>query len=518
MTALEKGAMANLSEGRRVGHYWLRDPTLAPTTEIREAIENALAGLGQLATDLRQRENPKAILVIGIGGSVLGPQLLADALNERSGLPAPRFEFLDNTDPDGMERVFRRLHPLLPDVICIVTSKSGGTPETRNGMVATQHVFRQAGVPFSPRAVAITCKGSKLDRLAREEGWRATIPIWDWVGGRTSITSAVGLLPLALMGGDVKAFLEGARFADVAGRSRDLSRNPAAVLAASWHLTGQGRGCRNMVVLPYCDRLALFGRYLQQLVMESLGKGVDRNGARVSQGLTVYGNKGSTDQHAFVQQLREGRNDFFATFIAVRRDGSYARPGGAGGSGATGGLSAAASEGSGPASSPGRGESPTRANLSDLEVEPSITLGDYLLGLMLGTREALTEQGRPSMLISLPEVNERSLGALIAVFERAVSLYAELINVNAYDQPGVEAGKAAAKAVLSLQTQVLALLQSRPGEAMTAEAIATQLHRPDQTEAIDLLLEHQAANAGRGIEMQEEKGVRRFNWMARATS
>src|SRR5512142_845591 len=163
--------------------------------------------------------------------------------------------------------------------------------------------------------------------------------MWDWIGGRTSEASAVGLVLAARQGIDVDAFLGGARACDEATRVHDLARNPAAVLAAAWLRATGGQGGRAMVVLPYKDRLLLFSRYLQQLVMESLGKRLDLEGRRVDQGLTVYGNKGSTDQHAYVQQLRDGTNDFFAVFVRVLA---------AGGDG--------------------------------VEVEPGVTAGDYLHG------------------------------------------------------------------------------------------------------------------------------------------
>ncbi len=103
-------------------------------------------------------------------------------------------------------------------------------------------------------------------------------------------------------------------------RQHDVLRNPAALLALMWYHAGNGRGAKDMVILPYKDRLLLLSRYLQQLVMESLGKELDLDGKVVNQGIAVYGNKGSTDQHAYVQQLREGVNNFFATFIEVLKD------------------------------------------------------------------------------------------------------------------------------------------------------------------------------------------------------
>src|SRR5205085_3975927 len=139
----------------------------------------------------------------------------------------------------------------------------------------------------------------------------------DWVGGRTSEFSAVGLLPAALQGFDIDALLAGARACDEATRLHDTRKNPAALMALMWHHATEGKGRKDLVVLPYKDRLLLFSRYLQQLVMESIGKQFDLKGNRVEQGLAVYGNKGSTDQHAYVQQLREGVPNFFAVFVRV---------------------------------------------------------------------------------------------------------------------------------------------------------------------------------------------------------
>ena len=181
--------------------------------------------------------------------------------------------------------------------------------------------------------------------MATQESWLGILPLWNWVGGRTSITGMVGLLPLALMKRDWRAFLDGAKQMDDATRELSLN-NPALWLAEMW-FEGNGRGDRNMVVLPYKDALGLLGRYLQQLIMESIGKREDLDGNVVHQGLTVYGNKGSTDQHAFVQQLRDGRHDFFALLLGVLQD---------------------------------------RENTS-IEVEPNVTSGAYLLGFLMGTRE-----------------------------------------------------------------------------------------------------------------------------------
>jgi glucose-6-phosphate isomerase len=213
-----------------------------------------------------------------------------------------------------------------------------------------------------------------------------------------------------------------------------------------------------MVILPYKDRLELFSRYLQQLVMESLGKERDLDGKVVRQGIAVYGNKGSTDQHAYVQQLRDGVNNFFATFIEVLRD----RDG------------------------------------KSMAVEPGVTSGDYLSGFFQGTRRALWEGGRESVTITVPDVSPATVGKLIALYERAVGLYATLVNINAYHQPGVEAGKQAAATVLDVQKKVLAALAGAKGKAMTVEEIAAAAGTQD-VEAVFKIVQHLAANPDHGV-------------------
>src|SRR6185369_5019153 len=160
-------------------------------------------------------------------------------------------------------------------------------------------------------AVAVTQAGSDLDKVAVAEGWVTRFPMWDWVGGRTSELSAVGLLPAALQGFDIDSMLSGAKASDDVTRLANVKANPAAQMALMWYASGNGTGSKSMVVLPYKDRLELFSKYLQQLIMESLGKERDLSGKQVHQGLSVFGNKGSTDQHAYVQQLRDGINNFF---------------------------------------------------------------------------------------------------------------------------------------------------------------------------------------------------------------
>ncbi|MCM1985061.1 glucose-6-phosphate isomerase [Lyngbya confervoides] len=470
MADLEAGAIANPDEGRMVGHYWLRDADLAPTPELRDEIRKNVADVDAFVGRLHRGEivAPNGqyftdAISIGIGGSALGPQFVSKALAGFN--PSIQLHFIDNADPAGMDEALAQVQDRLATTLVITISKSGGTPETRNGMVEVRHRFEQAGLDFPRHAIAITAYGSQLANLAQSENWLAFFPMHDWVGGRTSELSSVGLLPAALEGIDIRGMLAGAREMDQATRAVDLRQNPAALLALAWYYAGNGQGEKDMVLLPYKDSLLLFSRYLQQLVMESLGKERDLDGNVVHQGIAVYGNKGSTDQHAYVQQLRDGVPNFFVTFIEVLEDRQ------------------------GPS----------------LELEPGITSGDYLLGFLLGTREALSQKQRDSITITIPRVTPRIVGALIALYERAVGLYAALIHINAYHQPGVEAGKKAAAQNLSLQKTLQSLLREAE-KPLTLQELAQKAQAPDQIETIYQILRHLHANQ-RGVVLQGNLGV-----------
>jgi glucose-6-phosphate isomerase len=293
------------------------------------------------------------VVLCGIGGRALGPMLLADAFG---GPDAPmRLCVLDNTDPEGIDRARSSALGTLQDALVVVISKSGGTPETRNGMLEVE----RACASSRPRVRRARGRGDHhglaLHQRAEQQGWLATFPMWDWVGGRTSITSAVGLLPGALLGMDLRAFLAGAAAMDDATRRTDVCTQPGGdaggVLAPRGQRPGRAGDGGAAVQGPAAAAVA---------VPAAAGDGIARQAARpqgkvVHQGIAVYGNKGSTDQHAYVQQLRDGRHDFFAVFVRVLQD----RAGG------------------------------------HFEVEPGVTSGDFLDGLWQGTRAALQENGRP---------------------------------------------------------------------------------------------------------------------------
>ncbi len=467
---LEQGAMANPDEKRMVGHYWLRNADIAPNQEIKQEIRDCLTKIKEFSHKVHSGEiTPPSgerftdLLSIGIGGSALGPQFVHQALADVN--PPLNIHFIDNTDPAGIDRTLTKIKEKLKTTLVLVISKSGGTPETRNGMLEVKDAYEKQGLNFAEYAVAITMMDdtSKLYDTVKAENWLECFPMFDWVGGRTSELSAVGLLPAALEGIDIEAMLAGAKEMDIATRNTDVKKNPAALLALSWYYAGNGKGEKDMVILPYKDSLLLFSRYLQQLVMESIGKEKDLDGNTVYQGIAVYGNKGSTDQHAYVQQLREGIANFFATFIEVLKDRE--------------------------------GES--------IELEKNVTSGDYLSGFLQGTRQALYDNGRDSITVTVNEVTPYTVGALIALYERTVGIYGYLVNINAYHQPGVEAGKKAAASILALQKEVLELIQNS-NQSLTLNQIAEQIGKNDDIEAIYKILRHLSSN-NRGIHLEGDR-------------
>ncbi len=459
MQELEKGAISNPDENQMVGHYWLRNPALAPTENIQNQIISTVEKIQQFAIEVHQKKiKPKNytkfryVLSLGIGGSSLGPQLIQSALGS---LEEPmQFYFIDNTDPDGIDRTISSIGNKLSETLILVISKSGSTIETRNAMIEVREYYNRAGLDFARHAVAVTGENSRLAELAKKENWIRCFPMWDWIGGRTSILSAVGLLPAALLGQNIHNLLGGAKIMDELTRIKKIKENPAAILAWMLHHAGKGKGQKAMVMLPYKDRLSYLSLYLQQLVMESVGKEKNLKGGTVNHGLTVYGSKGSTDQHSIGQQLREGPDNFFVVFLEVLKDREY----------------------------------------QSIEVEPDITCGDFLQGFMLGTRDALFQKGRASLTITLEELNSQTLGALIALFERAIGLYANLIGINAYHQPGVEAGKLAAADIIKLSVKIQNYLKTNPKQKFNAVTISDAIDEREKAETVFKLLQHLAAN------------------------
>lgn len=461
---LESGAIANPDENRMVGHYWLRKPELAPSPEIAEEIRETQEAVKDFAAKVHQGiirgergETFRNVLVVGIGGSSLGPRFVADALGNAK--DKMRLFFIDNTDSDGMDRILSNLGAEMDRTLTIVISKSGGTIETRNGMEEVRRFYRERQLEFAKHAVSITQKDSLLDKTRTKEGWLMAFPMWDWVGGRTSVLSAVGLLPLVLQGVDIDLLLEGAARCDEITRSENTRNNPSALLAVMWYLLTGGQGGKQMVMLPYKDRLELLTKYLQQLIMESLGKERDLSGKVVRQGIAVFGNKGSTDQHSYLQQLLDGPDNIFVTFIEVLKDRERVSP----------------------------------------KIAEESTSGDYLQAFFLGTRKALAERGKDSITITIREINEFTIGVLLALYERAVSIYALLVNINAYHQPAVELGKKGAGDVIALKNKAVAFLHAHKGCQYTIDELAAQLEIETDQETLFKVMQHLIHNPDHGI-------------------
>jgi glucose-6-phosphate isomerase len=437
MVSLEAGAVMNLDEYRRVTHF--TDRRTYPETELFGEVEKFFAATraGQI---LGATGKPfDAVVINGIGGSALGPQFLQYALRgpywneltreQRGGYP--RFYCTDNTDPAGVLDLLATL--TLDETLVVTISKSGGTRETANNMMAIERAFTVQNLDFGRHAAAVTMPGSKLFEYATRKHWLRIWPMADSIGGRTSETAVVGHVPAAATGLDFLSLLGGACEMDEWTREADPLRNPAYLLAAVWFIQGQGKGDKQMVIVPYCDRLLLLSRYLQQLVMESLGKERDRDGRIVHQGLTVYGNKGGTDAHAYIQQLNDGRADFFITFIEVLRDPEV------------------------------------------LMMDEHLSMGDYLHNFLQGLRNALAGKQRGVISITVEELEAQSLGMLIALYERAVAVYAELININAFNQPGVEAYKKISDQINKLSLTLQGFIATHPGFGGDAQAWAREL-------------------------------------------
>ena len=452
MRRIEAGEIKNPDENRKVTHFTDRQSYPA-SDEFRE--------VEAFAEEIKNDDSIDAVIINGIGGSALGPQLLQFAINgpgwnemaaaQRNGYP--RIYFVDNTDPAGVCDALAVARPAQTIVVSI--SKSGGTRETRNNLAALEQAYADAGVDFASHAVAVTMPGSKLDAYATENDWRKRFPMAESIGGRTSETNIVGHVPAALTGIDFAGFCDGARHMDELTRNESVSANPAYQLAIAWYVAGNGQGDRNMVVVPYSDRLVLLCKYLQQLVMESLGKERDLDGEVVHQGLTVYGNKGGTDAHAYIQQLNDGRDDFFVTFIE-----------------------------------------PLKHEI-DFRVDGKLTMGDYLHGFKEGLRAALRAKKRKVIEIIIDELDVSTLGMLIALYERTVAFYAELIHINAFHQPGVEAYKKASNNINQLNLELQEWLAGESAAAngpWTAESVAAELGDGTDVQLVRGLLDKFAAN------------------------
>jgi glucose-6-phosphate isomerase len=352
------------------------------------------------------------VLVLGIGGSSLGARAAVTALSDPlSGTALGqglRLHFPDNSDPWLFGALLNKLNP--KKTLALVVSKSGGTVETAAQMLCVRDWITQklGGDALARHLIAITDPDHGSLRAFANEAKLTTLPIPANVGGRFCVLTAAGLLPLRLAGLDAAGLLRGA--AQMAARCEDpdLLSNPAGVLAAIHVLHMRLCGHPMHVLLPYADALRPFAAWFVQLWAESLGKRVDRQGRVVEVGPTPIPAVGATDQHAQVQLFIEGPRDKLVTFIAVdERTVDVTIP----------------------------------KNDGDLSYLSGLSMGQLLDAERRGTALALARNGRPSLTIRIPRLDATQLGALFFLFEAATAYAGELLDIDAFDQPGVEEGK-----------------------------------------------------------------------------
>ncbi len=408
-------------------------PHIGRLANDRRAGKLAWADLPYAEADITQVEQLAAaskdrfenVVVLGIGGSALGMAALKTALahpfhNLRSRAKrkgVPRLFVLDNVDPDSVNACFEVADP--KKTLFNVISKSGGTAET---MAQFQIVMRLLEKKVADRAkehVVVTTdpKNGVLRRIVTEKGFRS-LPVPEGVGGRFSVLSPVGLFPAAMLGIDIRQLLAGAARMDEKLNATEPRENMAAVIAATHHALDVKKGKRMHVMIGYGGRMKDLCDWYRQLLAESIGKKVDVHGNVVNTGVTPIDALGVTDQHSQVQLYAEGPHDKVFTFLSCESVKNKATI---------------------PDSFPGVDEAQylAKSNLKKL-----------LDAEELGTIVALTDAGRPNMRLVFPEMSAHAVGQFFYLWEIDTALRGYLYDINAFDQPGVEAGKIAAFALM----------------------------------------------------------------------
>jgi glucose-6-phosphate isomerase len=417
------GDPINSTEGRAALHVALRseETTFPERGDVMPAVRGALESMrrfvGEVHGGVLKGRDGRAItdvVNIGIGGSDLGPRMLARAMRKFR-KDGPNLHFVSNIDPADLEATLAGLAP--GTTFFIVASKTFTTAETlANAARARAWLEAAPGNPdgLSRHFAAVTANAAGAEALGVPP--ERVFPMWDWVGGRYSVWSAVGL-PVALTAG-MNAFedlLEGARAMDAHFRNEPLERNMPVVLALLeiWYVNFFE--ARTRAVIPYSEDLRDLPAYLQQLEMESNGKRVDRDGNEVDYATApvVWGASGTPSQHSFHQLLHQGTHLIPVDFIVIGRNGE---------------------------SSAGQGALAANA----LAQSAALAFGNRAPG---APHKALPGN-RPSSTVLLERLTPRALGALIALHEHKVFAEGVIWNLNSFDQWGVEHGKNLARTLL----------------------------------------------------------------------
>lgn len=387
----------------------------------------------------------KNFVVLGIGGSALGTIALQRALlhpyyNNLSDAKrgGPRLFVLDNVDPDWLTSLLDIVDPA--ETCFNVISKSGSTAETMSQFVWIRRILKdRLGDGYGDHIIATTdvAKGS-LRPVAVQEGYR-TFVVPDGVGGRFSVLSPVGLLPAAVTGMDIRELLAGAAYADEATKGGDLWSNSALMYAVlNWLSYEQGRP--ETVMMPYAQTLKDMADWFCQLWAESLGKATHRDGKPAHVGGTPIKALGATDQHSQVQLYIEGPFNKVINFIRVDQfDTELTIPN-------------------------------DQLGQPAFDYLASHTFNELINAEQFATAAALAAAGRPNMTWNLPAVNAFTVGQLIYLLEVATAFAGELFNIDAFNQPGVEAGKVRTYALLG-----------RPGFEEERNTMQAELRRVQET-------------------------------------
>lgn len=353
-------------------------------------------------------------VVLGIGGSMLGPQTIIEALVPE--LVGSRVIFLDNIDPYITKLVTQKLN--LASTLFLVQTKSGGTPETVAQYVYFKDQVQAAGLNWLEHFVFVTDPNEGwLRQIARTDGVPAfSVP--PNVGGRFSVLTPIGLLIAALVGLDIAKMLQGA--AEVVEREFNTTESQDALRLAKATFLLAAKGKTNLVIMPYSSRLRTLADWCVQLLSESTGKQFNRVNQEVYAGITPIPALGATDQHSQLQLFKEGPNDKQILFIEVQ-DHLATIP------------------------------VPTAqlASNQSLNYLQDQTFNSLLAAELEGTRRSLTESLRPNVTLHIDRVDEANLGALFMFFELYVAFLGELLNIDVFNQPGVERSKVLTRELLS---------------------------------------------------------------------
>lgn len=358
------------------------------------------------------------ILVLGIGGSALGGIAVTEALlkpywnlltpEQRDNYP--RIFFLDNIDPDSMNSLLDMLD--LKKTLVNVITKSGSTAETMSQfMIVKDRLEKELGEDeYRKNVVATTDRQTGvLRQIAEQEGYK-TFVVPDDVGGRFSVFSAVGLVPIALVGLDIDEIMNGIKDMDLALKNTDINENIAAQGALIQYLMDVKKGKNLSVMMPYSSRLKYVSDWYVQLWAESLGKDTDKQGNHVHIGPTPIKALGATDQHSQIQLYNEGPNNKIITFIRVGEFDTVL-------------------------------EIPRIFEYTGIGYLGGKTINDLINAEADSTRVSLSDYARPTVTITIPKVDGYNLAQLLYMLEVQTAIAGELYNIDTFSQPGVEQAK-----------------------------------------------------------------------------